>query len=520
MNAFARANGIPAFGPGSADTGAEIYDLAAELFPICRSITGDGVRRSLDILSRHIGLRAHEVPTGTPVFDWTVPKEWTIRDAWVEAPDGRRIVDFAASSLSVLNYSVPVDATVGLDELKAHVFTLPEQPDLVPYRTSYYAERWGFCMPHSLLASLPEGRYRVRIDSELKDGSLTYGEYLHRGESEREVLMTTHVCHPSLANDNCSGMALLALLARNLAAMRTRYSYRFLFIPGTIGSLCWLSANEDRLSLIDHGIVVSCVGDAGGPYYKRSRRGDAFVDRAMGYVVSRTGTGTVADFSPYGYDERQFCSPGFDLPVGLFQRSKFATFPEYHTSADDLDFIRPEELARSYGMLMQAIEIVEGDWTPLNLSPKGEPQLGRRGLYAAFGGDKAGGEAAMAMLWVLNLADGRHSLLDMAERSGAAFSDLREAARVLREHDLLAPPPERAGALGPSTGKVETGFPAERGYALSRYGPRTGRAPTGPSGLPASGCRARDRRSAARGRGPARGSAKSNSARPRRPRAS
>jgi aminopeptidase-like protein len=285
--------------------------------------------------------------------------------------------------------------------------------------------------------------YHVRIDSELKDGSLTYGEYVQPGETEREFLLTTHICHPSMANDNCSGLALLTLLARDLGRWRTRYTYRFLFVPGTIGALAWLAANEDRVNLIDNGLVISCVGDGGGPTYKRSRRHDAFIDRAMAHVLrtAHPEAARLLDFSPYGYDERQFCSPGFNLPVGLFQRSGHATFPQYHTSADDLDFIRPEHLAESYRLLMQAIDIVEADWTPLNLFPKGEPQLGRRGLYGALGGDTSASGKAMAMLWVLNLADGGNSLLAIAERSGLAFRDIAAAAELLREHGLLAAAP-------------------------------------------------------------------------------
>jgi aminopeptidase-like protein len=438
MNYLSReaAELAPAVGPA---TGDEIFELAAELFPILRSITGQGVRDTIKRLQRHLPIERHEVPTATAAFDWTVPKEWVIREAYVEDESGRRIVDLQQSNLCVLNYSIPVDRIVGLAELKEHVFTLPGQPDLIPYRTSYYAERWGFCMPHSLLESLAEGQYRVFIDSELKDGALTYGEYFHAGSSDREFLLTTHICHPSLANDNCSGLALLTLLARDLSARATRYSYRFLFIPGTIGSLSWLAANEDRVGRIDHGLVVSCVGDGGGPTYKRSRRGDAFIDRAVSHVFSHLGkeTAQIVDFSPYGYDERQFCSPGFNLAVGLFQRSQHGKFPEYHTSADDLNFIRPQHLAESYRMIMDVIDVAERDWMPRNLNPKGEPQLGRRGLYAALGGDRSTGERAMAMLWVLNLADGSNSLLDIAERSGLSFKDIAAAAELLRSHRLL-----------------------------------------------------------------------------------
>ncbi|MER9196957.1 DUF4910 domain-containing protein [Mesorhizobium australicum] len=424
-------------GPPATGVGHEIYALAERLFPICRSITGNGVRATLDVLSQHIELERHEVPTGTQLFDWTVPKEWNIRSATITGPDGQTVLDFADSNLHVVNYSLPFKGILPLAELRPHIHTLPEQPQLIPYRTSYYAPTWGFCAAHVRVADLPDGFYRVEIDAELEDGTLTYGEYLHRGESEREFLLSAHICHPSLANDNCSGLALLAMLARSLKARKTRYSYRFLFAPGTIGALAWLSRNEDRTCLIDHGLVLSCVGDSGDPAYKRSRRGDAFIDRAMSHVLERRAGAKLMDFSPYGYDERQYCSPGFNLPVGMFQRSVHGTFPEYHTSADNLDFIRPEHLEDSFRILMEVIDIVEEDWTPLNRLPKGEPQLGKCGLYAAVGGQKSSGATSMSLLWVLNLADGQHSLLAMAERSNLPFKELAAAAKLLLEHELL-----------------------------------------------------------------------------------
>jgi aminopeptidase-like protein len=432
------------------DIGAAIYALAAELYPICRSITGAGVRQTLEILSAHIDLSVHEVPTGTPVFDWTVPREWTLRDAYIANAAGERVVDVRAHSLHVLNYSVPVRRTLPLAELKPHIFTLPEQPDLIPYRTSYYAERWGFCMAHSQLEALPDGLYEAVIDAELSDGHLSYGEYLHRGASEDEFLLSAHICHPSLANDNCSGLALLTLLARQLAGRNTRLSYRFLFAPGTIGAITWLAQNEAVTPRIRHGLTVSCVGDGGGPTYKKSRRGDAMIDRVMAHVLRHASASpSIIDFFPYGYDERQFCSPGFNLPVGMFQRSQFGTFPQYHTSADNLDFIRPEHLAASFAMILAAIDIVEHDARFINLSPKCEPQLGRRGLYGAIGGDKDAAAKNMAMLWVLNLSDGAHSLLDIAERAGLPFAIIHATAMLLQEHGLLAvadgvsPPPSQ-----------------------------------------------------------------------------
>jgi aminopeptidase-like protein len=431
-----------------AGIGEQIYALAAAIYPICRSITGEGVRRTLDLLAGHLDLEVHEVPTGTQVFDWTVPREWSIRDACIKNPAGERVVDFKKCNLHVLNYSRPVHARLPLEELKKHVFTLPDQPDLIPYRTSYYAENWGFCMAHRDLEALPEGPYEVEIDASLEDGSLTYGEYLHRGETEEEFLFSAHICHPSLANDNCSGLALLTLLAGRLASHKTRYSYRFLFAPGTIGAIAWLARNEHQVARIRHGLVVSCLGDGGGPTYKKSRRGDAMIDRAMTHVLRHgAATPAILDFFPYGYDERQYCSPGFDLPVGLLQRSQFGTFPEYHTSADNLEFIRPEHLAGSYRMITAALDIVENDWRPLSTAPKCEPQLGRRGLYAALGGDKDGPAKSMAFLWILNLADGRHSLLDIAERAKLPFSVVAEATRLLEESGLLARADDR-GARG------------------------------------------------------------------------
>jgi aminopeptidase-like protein len=421
-----------------AGIGEAIYAIAAEIYPICRSITGDGVRATLARLARHVELEVHEVPTGTRVFDWTVPREWNIRDAYIRNAAGERVVDLQSSNLHVLSYSQPIHDTLPLDALKEHIFTLPDQPALIPYRTSYYAENWGFCMAHERLEALPDGVYEVLIDSSLEDGSLTYGEYRHQGETDDEILLSAHICHPSLANDNCSGLALLTLLAAGLAPLRTRYSYRFVFAPGTIGAIAWLARNEHRIDRLRHGLVVSCVGDGGGPTYKRSRRGDALIDRAMAHALRHASTSpTILDFSPYGYDERQYCSPGFDLPVGLFQRSQFASFPEYHTSADDLDFIGPEHLASSYRMITAALDVVENDWRPLSTNPKCEPQLGRRGLYAALGGSKDGPANSMALLWILNLADGRHTLLDIAERAGLPFGLVAESARLLRGSGLL-----------------------------------------------------------------------------------
>ena len=419
-------------------SGEEMYALAESLYPVCRSITGDGVRQTLDRVAKDVPLTQSEVPSGTEVFDWTVPREWNIRDAWIKDPAGRKVVDFRDHNLHVVSYSVPVRQTLPLEALKPHLHSLPEHPDWIPYRTNYYSENWGFCLAHSDLEEWPEGDYEVCIDSTLEDGSLTYGECLIAGEREEEVLLSAHTCHPSLANDNLSGIALLTRLGKALQAVETRYSYRLIFAPGTIGSITWLARNRVRASRIRHGLVVSCVGDAGGPMYKKSRIGSAEIDRAMCRVLQETAPeANIEEFSPYGYDERQYCSPGFNLPVGLFERSKYGAFPEYHTSADNLDFISAAELARSYEIVCRTIDILETNCSPVNLLPHCEPQLGKRGLYEAMGGDNQRVERQMAMLWVLNLADGEHSLLDMAERSGVRYALIREIASLLEENALL-----------------------------------------------------------------------------------
>lgn len=418
--------------------GEEIYALVEQIFPICRSITGDGVRQTLEILRRHVDIEMHEVPSGTRVFDWVVPLEWNIRDAWIKAPSGERVVDFAVSNLHVLNYSRPVHTRLPLEDLKEHIYTLPEQPDAIPYRTAYGGDRWGFCMTHRQFQALEDGIYEVMIDSSLAEGSLTYGEAFHRGATDQEVLISTHICHPSLANDNCSGLALLTCLIKRIQTLKTRHSYRFLFGPGTLGAISWLARNPTLGLSVKHGIVLSCVGDGGGPTYKKTRSGDAHIDRAFVHVLKHASSHpNILDFFPYGYDERQFCSPGFNLPVGLFQRSQFGTFPEYHTSKDNLDFVRPEHLASSYKMLASVLQIIECDSYFVSTNPFCEPQLGRRGLYASVGGEKGISERSMAMLWVLNLSDGMHSLLDIAERSGLPFAVIAEVAGALAAKGLL-----------------------------------------------------------------------------------
>ncbi|TQS20299.1 DUF4910 domain-containing protein [Microbispora hainanensis] len=407
-----------------------MHALVERLYPLCRSITGSGLRRTLEIIGESIPLEISEVPTGTQVLDWTIPKEWNIRDAYIKDSSGTRIVDFAASNLHVVGYSVPVSATMTLEELRPHLHTLPGRPGLVPYRTSYYAETWGFCLSEDTLAGMGPGPYEVRIDSTLADGHLTYGEHVIPGRSAEEVLISCHVCHPSLANDNLAGVAVATRLAGLLAQEERRYTYRFLFAPGTIGSIAWLARNRDRTDRIRHGIVLACAGDRGPITYKRSRRGDAEIDRVFAHVL-RDRPHTLVDFSPYGYDERQYCSPGFDLPVGCLTRTPYAGYPEYHTSADDPDFVTEEAMRDTLDACVKAFEVLERNRTYVNLSPYGEPQLGRRGLYESLGGRSDTKQAQMAMLWVLNLSDGAHSLLDISERSGLSFDVVADAAQAL-----------------------------------------------------------------------------------------
>ncbi|MEO8439951.1 MAG: DUF4910 domain-containing protein [Spartobacteria bacterium] len=421
--------------------GDEMMTLIARLYPICRSITGAGVRETLEIIREQIPIDLHEVPSGTKVLDWTVPKEWNIRDAWIKNSAGKRLVDFRKLNLHVVSYSVPIRRTMRLAELREHLFTLPAQPDQVPYRTSYYKEDWGFCLSESQLAQFRDDEeYDVWIDSSLENGRLTFGELLIKGEEPGEVLISCHVCHPSLADDNLSGLAVATELARGLSGSSHRYSYRFLFVPGTIGAITWLGLNEAATRNVRHGFVLTCVGDSAHLTYKRSRQGTAEIDRAFAHVLSHSGKPSeVIDFSPYGYDERQYCSPGFDLPVGCLMRSRHGEFPEYHTSADNLQFVRAEALADSLATCRSVIDLLESNRTFLSKNPKGEPQLGRRGVYPSASGDGSNPHRSMALLWILNLSDGRHSLLDIAERAKLPFSAIKEAVDVLAATDLLEP---------------------------------------------------------------------------------
>ncbi len=425
----------------TAKVGDQAHELMRRLFPLCRSLTGDGVRATFDILEEEIPIVRTEIPSGTRVLDWIVPDEWNLREAYITAPDGTRVVDLRDSNLHVVSYSEPVHATLSLDVLRERLHTLPEQPEVVPYRTSYYERTWGFCLSHRQLLELQPGDYEVVIDSTLEPGHLSYGELQIEGEGEGEVLVSTYVCHPSLANDNLSGIAVATMLAKQLLGRRLRHTYRFLFAPGTIGPLAWLHQNRDGLDRVEHGLTLSCIGDDGNLTYKRSRRGDAEVDRAMETVLRDSGEPhRVLPWEPWGGDERQFCSPGFDLPVGTLMRTPHGEFAGYHTSADGLERIRSESLAEAVDRCLELVEVLESNRRPTNLSPYGEPQLGRRGLYRSAGGAVPTPDDERALLWVLNQSDGRSSLLDIARQSGLPYGILERATVRL----------ERAGLLGPS----------------------------------------------------------------------
>ena len=423
--------------PGAHALAAEAFGLMRELYPICRSITGDGVRQTLDLLHAWAPMRRSEVPSGTAVFDWDVPQEWNIRDAYVADASGRRLIDFKAHNLHVMSYSTPVRARMTRAELEPHLVSLPEQPQSIPYRTSYYREQWAFCLSQRARDRLGPGPFDVCIDSTLAPGHLSYGECVVPGHSSDEVVIYTHVCHPSLANDNLTGIAIAAALARELRQQQPQLTWRFVFAPGTIGSLTWLSRNEHRLPRIRAGLVIGLLGDGAPLTYKHSRRGGTLIDRVAAQVLASCG-GRETPFEPYGYDERQFCSPGFDLPFGRLTRSPNGTYPQYHNSTDDLDFVSVDALAGAIQALARIVHAVDANRRFINLSPKGEPRLGKRGLYGNVGGTGPGLHE-QSLLWLLNQSDGKHDLVAIAQRSGLPFSVLAQGAQALQAAGLLAP---------------------------------------------------------------------------------
>lgn len=411
--------------------------LMRSMYPICRSITGDGVRRTFDLLEERIPLERFEIASGTPVYDWEIPREWNVRDAYIADMQGRRIVDFRAHNLHLVGYSIPVDRTMTLDELRPHLHSLPAHPDWIPYRTAYYAQSWGFCLAHRVREQMGPGPFRVVVDSDLAEGHLSYAESCVEGTTRDEAIVYTHTCHPSLANDNLTGIAVAAALAAELRRERPRLTWRFVFGPGTIGSLAWLQRNESCLRNVRCGLVIGLLGDPGPLTYKRSRQAQSMTDRVAAYVLQGPATpGKVTDFEPYGYDERQFCSPGFDLPVGRMTRSSNGRYPEYHSSADDLSLVGQAPLAEAIRALARTVSILDANRRVLSLNPKGEPRLGKRGLYGTIGGVEPG-EFQHALLWVLNLADGTNDLVAIAERSGVAFEVVERAATELERVQLV-----------------------------------------------------------------------------------
>ncbi len=420
------------------EVGKDLFQLIERLYPICRSITGDGVRKTLDIIKEHVPLKICDVPTGTKVFDWTVPKEWNITDGWIKDSTGKKIVDFKKSNLHVLNYSIPVNKKISLSELKKHLYTLPEHPNWIPYLTSYYKDNWGFCLSHNQYENLQEDTYEVFIDSSLKSGSLTYGELFLEGKAKKEILFTCYLCHPSLCNDSLSGVSLVTFLAKKLLTLDLRYSYRFLFIPETIGAITWLSLNEDKVKNISCGLVATCLGDRGIATYKKTKNGNSIIDKIVEKVLFDSKKQyKIIDFFPLGSDERQFSSPGFNLNIGSLMRTIYAQFPEYHTSADNLDFMDVESLYDSFNNYLKSVFILENNNTYVSLNPKCEPQLGKRGLYSMIGGGKNSDEIRKAMLWILNFSDGTNSLLDISIKSRINFEQVRLAADMLLKCSLL-----------------------------------------------------------------------------------
>lgn len=419
--------------------GQEMHALCRELFPICRSLTGNGFRESLGILRRFLpDLTVHEVPSGTPCFDWKVPPEWNIRDAYIIAPDGSKICDFTVSNLHVVGYSIPVNETMTLEALQPHLYSLPEQPSAIPYVTSYYERRWGFCLTHAQRERLMPGEYRVVIDSDLGPGSLTYGELIIAGETSDEVLLSTYLCHPSMANNELSGPVVTTFLARWLSGLaRRRYTYRIVFVPETIGAIAYLSRNLDVMKAnVKAGFVLTCVGDDRAYSYLPSRRGGTLADRAALHALGHMHPEFISySFLDRGSDERQYCSPGVELPVCSVMRSKYHTFPEYHTSLDDLTFVTPSGLQGAFEVMQRTLDCVEQD-EYLRATVCGEPQLGRRGLYPTLS-IKGGNTHIRALKNFLAYADGRLSTLEIADIIKVPLWQLTDTIERLKHEGLL-----------------------------------------------------------------------------------
>jgi len=415
-----------------------MYELACQLFPICRSITGDGVRQTLTEIKKIIPVHTYEVPSGSKAFDWEVPPEWNIKDAYIKDKTGKRIVDFRKSNLHVVGYSTPFNGELTLSELKDHLYTLPEQPDLIPYITSYYSRRWGFCLSHNQLQTLKDEIYEVNIDSTLKPGFLTYGDLLIKGESEKEIVLSTYICHPSMANNELSGPVIATFLARQLLKKKNlRYSYRFIFVPETIGSIVYLSKHLEHLKKNTiAGYVITCAGDNGPFSYLSTPDGGELVDRATIHVLKNSGVEfKTFDFLTRGSDERQYCSPRVNLPFGSLMRSKYGEYPQYHTSGDDLSFISPEGLASSFDMYNRCFETLEGNCI-YRVTVCCEPQLGKRGLYPTLS-TKESTYIVRTMTNFLAFCDGKRDLIEIAERINTPIWDLFPIIDRLLENGLI-----------------------------------------------------------------------------------
>lgn len=419
----------------------ELEEYFDKLWPISRSLTGNGNRESLKILSEIIDLEISEVASGTSCFDWNVPPEWNIREAWVKNSKGEKIIDFANTNLHILGYSTPFQGRLSFSELKEHLYTLPEQPDLIPYLCSYYKERWGFCISHKQLLELDKNdTYEVYIDSSLdSSGSMTIAEAVIEGTSKKEILISTYICHPSMANNELSGPLVAAFIYKALKdRVNLKYTYRFVFVPETIGAIYILSKHGDYWKKNLHaGFVLTCIGDPGNFTYKKSRQGNSISDRAALTILNQTEENfNLVEFFPNGSDERQYCSPGFNLPMGSLMRTMYAKYPEYHTSADNKDFISFEAMEESVNKYLEIIELIERNEKYINTMPYGEPQLGKRGLYPTFT-QTGNNDYVRAMMWILNLADGEHDLIAISERSKYPVKDLLPIIDKLIENGIL-----------------------------------------------------------------------------------
>lgn len=432
----------------SGDLGSQMHQCMTDLFPIHRSINGEGVRQTIRYLQQHLPVQVKEVPTGTAVFDWHVPQEWKLNDAYIADAQGNRIVDYAQSNLQIMSGSQPVRGQFTYADLQPHLLTLPAEldPNWIPYRTTFFREAWGFCISRNQLARLTQNdgeQFQVVVDAEFFDGSLTYGEATIAGQTDETILVYAHICHPSLANDNLSGVTVAAFFAKHLLQRIEngdvpRKTYKFVFAPATIGAITWLAQNESSLSKINGGLILSLLGDSGRFTYKQSREVDSRINRTVEQSFDQSNViFETRRFTPFGYDERQFCSPGINLPIGCLMRTPNGEFPEYHTSGDNLSFVTTESLAESLQVVTVALTTLEQNEIPTSAQPNCEPQLGDRGLYRAFGQHDDRGRFQEAVMWVLNLADGKHDLVAISARANLPFELVRQAADVLFEHELL-----------------------------------------------------------------------------------